>query len=59
MIRAAELSSKTYLETEAEVDAFVGKLRAEPLAAMHSGQMARVQSLGPCTAMMVECLKID
>jgi len=43
VVRAAELSSKTYLETEADVDAFVGKLRAELLAAIHSGQMARVQ----------------
>lgn len=43
VVRAAELSSKTYLETEADVDAFVAKLRAELLAAIHSGQMARVQ----------------
>ncbi|ABE46896.1 BREX system P-loop protein BrxC [Polaromonas sp. JS666] len=43
VVRAAELSSKTYLETEADVDAFVVKLRAELLAAIHSGQMARVQ----------------
>ena len=43
VIRAAELSSKTYLETEADVDAFVSTLKAELLAAIHAGQMARVQ----------------
>jgi hypothetical protein len=43
VIRSADLSSKTYLETEAEVDAFVSKLRTELLAAIHARQMARVQ----------------
>ena len=43
VIRAAELSSKTYLETEADVEAYVSKLKAELLAAVRSGQMARVQ----------------
>lgn len=43
VIRAAELSSKTYLETEADVEAYVGKLKAELLATVRSGQMARVQ----------------
>ena len=43
VIRAAELSSKTYLETEADVDAFVAKLKTELMAAVRSGQMARIQ----------------
>lgn len=42
VIRAADLSSKSYLETEAEVDAYVSKLKAELLAAIHAGQMVRV-----------------
>ncbi len=43
IIRAADLSTKTYLETEAEVEAYVSKLRSELLAAVHAGKMARVQ----------------
>jgi uncharacterized small protein (DUF1192 family) len=43
VIRAAELSSKTYLETEADVDAYVEKLKAELLKAVRSGQIARIQ----------------
>lgn len=43
VIRAAELSGKTYLETEADVEAYVGKLNAALLAAVRSGQMVRVQ----------------
>ena len=43
VIRAAELSTKPYLETEADVDAFVAKLKAELMAAVRAGQMARVQ----------------
>lgn len=43
VIRAAELSSKTYLETEADVELYVAKLKTELLAAVRSGQMARVQ----------------
>lgn len=43
VIRAAELSCKTYLETEADVDTFVAKLKAELMAAVRAGQMARVQ----------------
>ena len=43
VIHAAEFSGKTYLETEADVDAFVSALKAELLAAIHAGQMARVQ----------------
>jgi hypothetical protein len=43
VIRAAELSTKTYLETEADVDAFVAKLKIELMAAVRAGQMARIQ----------------
>ncbi len=43
VVRAADFSSKTYLESEADVEAYVGKLKAELLAAVRSGQMARVQ----------------
>ena len=43
VVRAAELSSKTYLETEADVDAYVAKLKAELMAAVRAGQMARIQ----------------
>ncbi len=43
VIRAAELSNKTYLETEADVDAFVAKLRDALLAAVRTGQIARIQ----------------
>lgn len=43
VIRAAELSPKTYLETEADVDAYVEKLKAELLKAIRSGQIARIQ----------------
>ena len=43
VIRAAELSSKLYLETEADVDAYVAKLKAELLEAVRAGQFARIQ----------------
>ena len=43
VIRAAELSGKTYLETEADVEDYVGKLNTALLAAVRSGQMVRVQ----------------
>lgn len=43
VIHAADLSSKTYLETEADVDAFVSQLKAELLATIRAGQLARVQ----------------
>jgi hypothetical protein len=42
-IRAAELSRKTYLETEADVETYVAKLKAELLTAIHAGHNARVQ----------------
>jgi hypothetical protein len=43
VIRAAELSSKPYLETEADVDAYVAKLKAELLEAVRAGQFVRIQ----------------
>ena len=43
VIRAAEFSSKTYLETEADVDVYVEKLKAALLEAVRSGQIARIQ----------------
>lgn len=42
-IRAADLSTKSYLETEAEVDDYLAKLKAELLAAIRAGQRARIQ----------------
>ena len=44
VIRAADFSSKTYLETEADVDAYVAKLKDELLAAIRAGQMAACNS---------------
>lgn len=43
VIRAAELSPSIYLETEAEVEAFVVKLKAELIGTIHSGKRARIQ----------------
>ena len=43
VIRAADFSAKTYLETEADVEAYVTKLKAELLAAIRAGQLARLQ----------------
>lgn len=43
VIRAADLSSKSYLETEVEVEEYLAKLRAELLAAIKAGQRARIQ----------------
>jgi len=42
-IRAAKFSDKTYLETEADVDAYVAKLKDALLATVRAGQMARIQ----------------
>ena len=43
VIRGADLSSKTYLETEADVDAYVATLKTELLAAIRAGQLVRMQ----------------
>jgi hypothetical protein len=43
VVRAADFSSKSYLESEPDVEAYVSKLKAELLAVVRSGQKARVQ----------------
>jgi len=43
VIRAADLSSKAYLETEADVNAYVDKLKTELVAAIRAGHIARIQ----------------
>ncbi len=43
VIRAADLSPSIYLETEAEVESFVAKLKAELLSTIKAGQRARIQ----------------
>jgi hypothetical protein len=43
VICAADYSAKSYLETEADVEAFVTKLRSELLTAVRAGQKARLQ----------------
>lgn len=43
VIRAQELSNKTYLETEDEVDAYLIKLRKALVAALQEGKKARIQ----------------
>ena len=43
VVRAAELSSKKYLETETDVEQYVAQLKAELLSAVRAGQIARIQ----------------
>ena len=43
VIRAAELSTKSYLETEAEVETYIAKLKGELLDAIQAGLRARIQ----------------
>ncbi|MBG6075367.1 hypothetical protein IWX85_001192 [Polaromonas sp. CG_9.11] len=43
VIRAADLSIKTYLETGADVEDYLTKLRAELLEAIRAGHIARIQ----------------
>ena len=43
VIRAADLCTKSYLETEAEVDAYLARLKAELMRAIHAGSRARIQ----------------
>ena len=42
VIRAAELSPSIYLETEAEVETYVAKLKAKLLETIRSGMRARI-----------------
>jgi len=43
VVRAADLSPKTYLETEAEVDAYITSLKARLVAVLQAGQGVRIQ----------------
>jgi len=43
VVRAADFSPKTYLETAAEVDAYVTSLKARLLAVLQAGQRVRIQ----------------
>lgn len=43
VVRVAEVSAKTYLETEADVQAFVTQLQTQLMAAVHAGKKVRVQ----------------
>ena len=43
VIRASEFTVKAYLETEADVDAYIATLKAELMIAIKAGQKARVQ----------------
>lgn len=43
VIRAAELSAKSYLETEAEVDTYLARLKTELLEVIQAGGRARIQ----------------
>ncbi len=42
-IRAADYTSKLYMETESEVDEYLGKLKVELLATIRAGQRARIE----------------
>jgi hypothetical protein len=43
VVRAADLSPKTYLESEAEVEAYLASLRVKLLAVLKAGQRIRMQ----------------
>jgi hypothetical protein len=43
VIRAADFNAKSYLETEAEVEDYINKLKTELMAAIKAGQRARIQ----------------
>jgi hypothetical protein len=43
VIRAADVSTKAYLETEADVNVYVDKLKTELVAAIRAGHIARIQ----------------
>ncbi|AWI80381.1 ATPase [Parazoarcus communis] len=43
VVRAADCTSKTYLETEQDVDAYLARLKAELLKVIQAGQRARLQ----------------
>ena len=43
VVRVSDMGSKTYLESEADVEGFVSQLKSELLATVRSGKKARVQ----------------
>ena len=43
VIHAAEFAQTIYLESEAEVETYIDKLKAELLAAIRSGHRARIK----------------
>jgi hypothetical protein len=43
VVRSAEVGGKTYLESEADVDDYLARLKAELLAVIQAGQRARIQ----------------
>jgi hypothetical protein len=43
VIRAQALSSKTYLETEAEVEAYLARLKLVLLEVLNEGKKARIE----------------
>jgi len=43
VIHAAEFAQTIYLESEAEVEAYIDKLKAELLSAIRSGHRARIK----------------
>lgn len=43
VVRAGDMGSKTYLESEANVDGFVDQLKAQLLATVRAGKKASVQ----------------
>ena len=43
VVRAADFSPKSYLESEVEVEAYLTSLRTKLLAVLHAGQRIRIQ----------------
>jgi hypothetical protein len=43
VVRAADFSPKSYLESEAEVEAYLASLKTKLLAVLHAGQRIRIQ----------------
>lgn len=43
VIRASEFSTKAYLESEADVETYISNLKAELMAAVRAGHIARIQ----------------
>ena len=43
VIKLSDLTTKSYLETEAEVEDYIARLKSELLGAIASGHRARIQ----------------